>query len=113
MSSSVDVDNSEGDDISIKKLLSVSDRHRGESWVLDSGVTYHKCPHKNSFVDYRPMRGTVYLGDGDISSVDGIVSIILRMFDRVIRNIQYWHVPGISKSLISLSTLDLQGYLDL
>src|SRR4051812_49364302 len=32
------------------------------------------------------------------------------MFDGVIRSIECWHVSGIKRNLISLSTLDSQGY---
>ena len=56
------------------------------------------------------MSGTVYLGDGRSSSVDGIGSIRLRMGDGVTQNIKCWHVLGIKRSLICLSTLDSQGY---
>jgi len=34
----------------------------------------------------------------------------LRMFDGIIRNIECWHVSRIKRNLISLSTLDDQGY---
>lgn len=32
------------------------------------------------------------------------------MFDGIIRNIEYWHIPRIKRNLISFSTLDNQGY---
>src|SRR3954465_9642701 len=67
-------------------------------------------PRRRLFIEYRQMSGTVYLGDGRSSSVDGIGSIRLRMSDGVIQTIRCWHVPGIKRSLISLSTLDSQGY---
>ena len=81
-----------------------------DSWILDTGATFHMSPHRRLFVEYRQMSETMYLGDGRTSSVDGIGSIRLRMGDRVIQTIRCWHVPGIKRSLISLSTLDSQGY---
>src|SRR3954462_13423795 len=56
------------------------------------------------------MSGIVHLGDGRSSSVDGIGSVKLRMGDGVSQTIRCWHVPEMKRSLISLSTLDSQGY---
>src|SRR4051812_26792939 len=67
-------------------------------------------PHRRLFVEYRQMSGTVYLGDGRSSSVDGIGNIRLRKGDGVIQTIRCWHVSRIKRSLISLSTLDSQRY---
>src|SRR4051812_45316931 len=68
------------------------------------------CPHRHWFVDYKPMRGTIYLGDDKPLFVDGSGRVKLGMFDGVIRSIECWHVPGMKRNLISLSTLDSQGY---
>ena len=94
------------DDLIGGEILSVSRQHVEDSWILDTGATYHMSPHMRMFVKYRQMSGTVYLGDGRSSSVDGIASIRLRMGDGVIQTIRCWHVPGIKRSLISLSTLN-------
>ncbi|XP_075084964.1 putative mitochondrial protein AtMg00300 [Nicotiana tabacum] len=56
------------------------------------------------------MSGTVNMKDDNPLSVEGIGDIRLRMFDGIIRNIECWHVPWIKRNLISLSTLDDQGY---
>src|SRR5437588_9857807 len=56
------------------------------------------------------MSGTVHLGDGRSSSVDGIGSVKLRMGDGVIQTLRCWHVPGMKRCLISLLTLDSEGY---
>src|SRR4051812_1588583 len=66
--------------------------------------------HRRLLVEYRHMSETLYLWDGRTLSVDGIGSIRLRMGDGVIQTIRCWHVLGIKRSLISLSTLDSQGY---
>src|SRR3954470_1655084 len=92
------------------EVLSVSRLQVEDSWILDTGATFHMSPHKRLFDEYRQMSGTVYLGDGRSSSVDGIGSIRLRMGDGVTQTIRCWHVPGIKRSLISLSTLDSHGY---
>src|SRR3954462_4396207 len=109
MSSSAEV-NSSGGDSSDGEVLSVSVRHGRDSWILDSGATFHMCPHRHWFVDYKPMQGTVYLGDDKPLSVVGSGHVKLRMFDGVIRSIECWHIPGMKRNLISLSTLDSQGY---
>src|SRR5438270_11716921 len=56
------------------------------------------------------MSGTVYVGDGSSSSIEGAWSIRLRMSDGVIRTMECWHVSVIKRCLISLSTLDSHGY---
>src|SRR4051812_30074812 len=68
------------------------------------------CPHKRLFTEYRYMSGTVHLGDGRSSSVDGIRSIKLRLGDGFIQTLHCWHVLGMKRSLIPLSTLDSEGY---
>src|SRR4051812_25218414 len=68
------------------------------------------CPHKNWFIDYKPMSGRIYVDDVSLSSVEGAGSIGLRMSNGVVRTMECWHVPGIKKCLISLSTLDSHGY---
>src|SRR3954469_6717911 len=68
------------------------------------------CPYKSLFVNYRSMSGTVYVGDGSPSFVEGAGSIRLRMSYGVVRTIECWHVPGIKRCLISLSILDSHGY---
>src|SRR4051812_10611376 len=67
-------------------------------------------PRKKLFVEYKRMSRIVHLGDGRSSSVDGIGSVKLRMCDGVIRTFRCWHVPGMKRSLLSLSTLDSEGY---
>src|SRR4051812_11784155 len=64
VSSSVFVDSLEGDDSSIRKVLCVSVRQREDSWILDSGATFHMCPHKTLFVEHKQLSRTVYLWDG-------------------------------------------------
>src|SRR3954467_5763986 len=56
------------------------------------------------------MRGLVHHGNGRSSSLDGIGSVKLRMGDGVIQTLRCWHVPKMKRSLISLLTLDLEGY---
>src|SRR4051812_20547706 len=92
------------------KVLSVSRRRVEDSWILDTDATFYMCPHKRLFAEYRQISGTVHLGDGRSSSVDGIGSIKLWMGDGVIQTLRCWHVPGTKRSLISLSTLDSEGY---
>src|SRR3954465_981800 len=91
--SDVDSDDSIGGEVLFVSRLQVED-----SWILDTGATFHMSPHRRLFVEYRQKSGTVYLGDGRSSSVDGIGSIMLRMDDGVIQTIRYWHVPGIKIS---------------
>src|SRR3954466_11581703 len=68
------------------------------------------CSHRHWFINYKSLRGIVYLGDDKPLSMDGSICVKLRMFDGVIRSIECWHVPGMKRNLISLFTLDSQDY---
>lgn len=56
------------------------------------------------------MNGIVYMDNDSPLTINRICDIRLRMFDGVIRTIEYWHVPYIKRNLIFLLTLDSQGY---
>lgn len=107
----VDTSSNSDDNDFVGEVCAVSSStNRHNSWVLDSGATFHMCPHKNWFATYKQTSGTIYLGDDNPLEVKGIGHIKLRMFDGIIRSIECWHVPRMKRNLISLSTLDDQGY---
>ena len=35
-------------------------------WILDSGYSYHMCPHRNLFSTYEPCNGEIILMDNNI-----------------------------------------------
>lgn len=56
------------------------------------------------------MNGSIYMGNDSLLSVDGINSIILRIFNEIVRTIECCHVQQMKRNLISLLTLDSQTY---
>ena len=82
-----------------------------KSWILDSGCSYHMSPNRAWFRSYKAIDGMVLLGNGVSCKVMGIGTIMVKMFDGVIRKLRnVRHVPDLKMNLISLGTLDSRGY---
>ena len=82
-----------------------------DSWVLDSGASFHAIPHRGYFIDYvQGDFGLLYLGDNEPCQIfqKGKVKISLQ-------NGNHWllhevrHVPRLSRNLISVGKLDDEG----
>ncbi|KAH9752684.1 hypothetical protein KPL71_014795 [Citrus sinensis] len=92
-------------------VLVASNMQTEGKWVLDSGCTYHMCPHKNLFSSYQPFEGgKVLMGNNASCKVIGIGSVRLKMSDGIIRELDnVRHIPELKRNLISLSMLDKAG----
>ena len=79
---------------------------------MDSGCSFHMCPNIAWFQNFSNKESdTVYMGNNQSCSVQGIGDIYLKMHDNKIRmltNVRY--VPRLKRNLISLGTLDELGY---
>ena len=84
----------------------------GNSWILDSSYYYHMFPNKDWFFDYQSIdKDFVFLGNNLSFKVLGVGTVRIKMFDGVVRTLtNVRHVPDLKTSLISLGTLDSQGY---
>ena len=93
-------------------LVSSSSNHLTDSWILDSACSYHMTPNKDWFNTYRSVNsGFVMMGNDASCKVAGIGNIIIKMFDDVVRTLcDVRHVPDLRKNLISLGTLDCNGF---
>jgi hypothetical protein len=82
------------------------------SWVLDIRSTFHVCPRRDWFDFFREVfDGTMILVDGSTLSVVGVGTVRFRIWDGMIYTvIDIRYVPGIRRSLVSLSELDSHGY---
>ncbi|KAL5547991.1 hypothetical protein UlMin_003222 [Ulmus minor] len=78
------------------------------SWILDSGCTYHMCPHKEWFCTYQPYDvGTVLMGNDASCKVIGIGTVKIKMHDGIVRTLgNVRHILELKKNLISLGTFD-------
>ena len=95
-----------------ENVLSVSIGSPGDVWILDSGCTYHMCPSRDWFASYQSIDGGVVLMGNNMScKVVGIGTVRIKMHDGIVRTLKdVRHVPDLKKNLISLGTLDSQGY---
>ncbi|KAH9726184.1 hypothetical protein KPL70_008163 [Citrus sinensis] len=81
-------------------------------WILDTGATYHLCPIKEWFTDFRNLEsGAVMMGNNQPCRTMGIGTIRLKMFDGMVRELkEVRFVPEIKKNLISVGALEAKGY---
>ena len=83
-----------------------------DSWILDSACSFHMTPHRDWFDTYKSVNcGSVLMSNDAACKVVGIATINIKMFDNVVRTLgEVQHVPEVKKNLISLRTLDSNGY---
>lgn len=83
-----------------------------DGWLLDSACSHHMCFNRDWFDTYQSIDGRfVYMGDDFPNEVMGIGSVRIKMHDGIIRTLaKVRHVPDMKNNLISLGTLDSQGY---
>jgi gag-polypeptide of LTR copia-type/Zinc knuckle len=78
-----------------------------ESWILDSGASFHATANKDKFLNFKSGNfGNVHLADGKPLKITGIGDIQIKSsngFKWVLRKVRY--VPELTKNLISVSQL--------
>ncbi|KAH9792408.1 hypothetical protein KPL71_004103 [Citrus sinensis] len=81
-------------------------------WILDIGATYHLCPIKEWFTDFRNLKSSaVVMGNDQPCRIMGIGTIRLKMFDGMVRELkEVRFVPALKKNLISMGALEAKGY---
>lgn len=93
------------------EVLNVVDGEVESKWILDSGCSFHTCPHKRWFCEItKSCLGSVLPGNDEICPVEGIGKIKIRLHDgsvRVLTDVRY--IPGLKRNLISLGTLEEKG----
>jgi hypothetical protein len=104
-------DNSDDADVDMLSVASNSE-HPMDSWILDSAFSFHVTPNKDWFDTYGSINSSIVtMGNGAHCKITGIGNIIIKMFDGVVRTLcDVRHVPKVEKNLISLGTLDSNGY---
>jgi hypothetical protein len=110
-STNVVEDNSDVADGDMFTVASTSE-HPVNSWLLDLACSFHVTSNRCWFDTYRSANsGIVTMGNGAHCKITGIGSIRIRMFDGVVRTLcDVRHVPEVEKNLISLGTLDSNGF---
>jgi hypothetical protein len=82
------------------------------SCILDSACSFHMTPNRDWFDTYRSVNsGIVTVSNGAHCKITGICNIRIKIFDGMVRTLCHVrHVPEVKKNLISLGTLDSNGY---
>ncbi|CAD6267684.1 unnamed protein product [Miscanthus lutarioriparius] len=81
--------------------------------ILDSACSFHICSNRDWFTSYKSVQSgdVVRMGDNNPREIVGIGSVQIKMHDDMIRTLKdVRHIPGMARNLISLSTLDAEGY---
>ncbi|ONK54837.1 uncharacterized protein A4U43_UnF10820 [Asparagus officinalis] len=95
-----------GDDALICSLES-----KEESWVLDSGASFHATSQKEFFEKYIPKNlGYVYLGDDQPCAIVGKGVVKIKLNGSVWELNDVRHIPDLRKNLISVGQLAGEGY---
>ena len=84
-----------------------------DEWILDSACSFHICINKDWFSSYKPVQkgDVVRMEDDNPRDIVGIGSIRIKTDDgmtHTLKNVRY--IPGMTRNLISLSTLDAEGF---
>lgn len=83
-----------------------------ESWVMDSGASFHATPCKDLMLNFRLGNfGKVRLADDETLDIAGMGDINLKTSlgtSWTLKDVRY--IPGLKKMLISVGQLDKEGY---
>nr|GEW08837.1 retrovirus-related Pol polyprotein from transposon TNT 1-94 [Tanacetum cinerariifolium] len=92
--------------------LAIDTEKSRDELIVDYGCTFHMIPHRSWFTTYESFNGgNVYMGNHSICHVIGKGNIQVKMHDGVVRTITgVRHVLDLKRNLISLSTLEANGY---
>ncbi|GJS59265.1 hypothetical protein Tco_0654049 [Tanacetum coccineum] len=80
--------------------------------VIDSGGFYHMTHRRDFLYDFKVIDGgSVQLGDNMTCTIKGTKEVMIQLHDGssfILEDVRY--VPGLRRSLISLGTLEKEGY---
>ncbi|GJT27716.1 retrovirus-related pol polyprotein from transposon TNT 1-94 [Tanacetum coccineum] len=92
-------------------LMAVSEE-RFLEWIVDSSGSFHMTPRRDFLFDFKKFNGgTVLLGNNRACAIMGIGKVRVQMKDGssfLLENVCY--IPELKRNLISLGTLDREGY---
>ena len=82
-----------------------------ESWLIDSGASFHFTPHREWFCEYEKYDGgDVFLGDDRKPRIIGRGKVKLKLQGGSIRTLPgVLHIPALARNLISVSKMDDAG----
>ena len=92
-------------------LASTSTQMEQESWLIDSGASFHMTPHRHWFYEYEELKsGDVLLGDDSLKRIIGQGKVQLMLNDgRRGTLVGVFHIPSLGKNIIFISTMVCAG----
>jgi hypothetical protein len=84
-----------------------------ETWLVDSSASKHMTGYKEFLSDIKTksFAEQVELGDDKCYKIEGVGSISFRLESGAMLNVdEVLYVPGLSKNLLSVATLEDKGY---
>ena len=93
-------------------MASSSNTHvDNESWLIDSGASFHFTPHREWFCEYEKYDvGDVFLGDDRKARIIGCGKFQLKLQGGRIRTLLgVLHIPALARNLISVRKMDDAG----
>ena len=82
-----------------------------ESWIFDSGASFHSSPNKKLFRNFKSGNFDVYLADNKNLEIKGKGDVYIKTLagnQWTLKNVRY--IPGLKKNLISIGQLDSTDY---
>ena len=83
-----------------------------ESWILDSGESFHLSPSKELFQNFKSGNfGKVYIADNKDLEIEEKGDVCIKTNSGIqwtLEDVRY--IPGLKKNLISVGQLDSTGY---
>uniref|UniRef100_A0ACD5Y5J0 Uncharacterized protein n=1 Tax=Avena sativa TaxID=4498 RepID=A0ACD5Y5J0_AVESA len=86
---------------------------RDDEWILDTACSFHICCNKDWFSSYESVQtgDFVRVGNDNPCHIVGVGSVKIKTHDGVTRTLnEVKHIPSMARNLISLSTMDVDGY---
>nr|ABA97637.1 retrotransposon protein, putative, Ty1-copia subclass [Oryza sativa Japonica Group] len=84
-----------------------------DEWILDTACSFHIYINRDWFSSYKSVQNgdVVRMGNDNPREIVGIGSVQIKTHDGITRTLKdVRHIPGMARNLISLSTLDAEGY---
>ena len=99
----------------LQDALILSIDNISESWVLDSGDSFHATPHRKHFLDYvQGNFGQVHLGDDAPCKIVGMGKVKIKQHNGnqwLLKEVR--HIPYLRKNLISTGYLEIEGCISI
>uniref|UniRef100_A0ACD5WKD8 Uncharacterized protein n=1 Tax=Avena sativa TaxID=4498 RepID=A0ACD5WKD8_AVESA len=86
---------------------------RDDEWIIDTACSFHICCNKDWFSSYESVQtgDFVRVGNDNPCHIVGVGSVKIRTHDGMTRTLsEVKHIPSMARNLISLSTMDVDGY---